>query len=358
MKQTLALLIFAASLTALAADDSTASSSVWNRKAAGAYLDQRQAWWITWPTAARDHGSFCISCHTALPYALARPALRSALKELEPSTNEKKMLADITNRVRLWDEVEPFYPDATRGVPKTAESRGTEAILNAMILVTNDPKLQSADTRKAFDNLWKLQQSNGAWNWLNFHNAPWEADDSQYWGTSVAAIAIASTPAEYRSTPEVKQSMASLRAYLQNGWKNESLMNRAFTLWASTNWTGLLDRTQQDAFITELKTKQQPDGGWSTSSLVGDWKRHDNTLQETRSDGYATAVATYILELAQREPQVAAKGRAWLLANQSTEGSWPATSLNKKRDPTSDAGRFMSDAATAYAVLALSYRGE
>ena len=50
-----------------------------------------------------------------------------------------------------------------------------------------------------------------------------------------------------------------------------------------------------------------------------------------------------------------ARGRAWLVAHQDrTSGGWTASSVNKRRDPASDTGKFMSDAATAYAVLALS----
>src|SRR5450759_2163546 len=113
----------------LAADaPSIAESEPWSGKAAAAYLDGRLAWWMGWSRAAADHQTFCVSCHTAVPYAMGRPALRGALAEQAPSAIERRLLDNVTKRVRMWTEVEPFYSDVERGVPKTVESRGTESI--------------------------------------------------------------------------------------------------------------------------------------------------------------------------------------------------------------------------------------
>src|SRR5438477_11112627 len=95
------------------------AAPTWNARSAAAYLDGRMEWWLHWPNAARDHETSCVSCHTALPYALARPALHAALGERQPAAQEQAMVAHVVKRVRMWKEVEPFYPDQTRGLPKS-----------------------------------------------------------------------------------------------------------------------------------------------------------------------------------------------------------------------------------------------
>jgi len=337
------------------------TNSEWSPKAAAAYLDEREAWWMTWSTAARDHETYCVSCHTVLAYAMARPALRGALSEAEAPAPERSLIENVTKRVRLWNEVEPFYSDKARGVPKTAESRGTESILNAMVLVANDAPTSKlrADARLALANMWALQlksgEARGAWDWLEFHNSPWEGN-SRYYGATIAAIATGMAPDGYRSTPEIQADLKLLREYLVRESGSQVLIDRVMLLWASAKLPGLLTGAQQKAIVDEALGKQQADGGFSLTSFVGGWKRHDDSPLETKSDGLATGVVLYAIEQTgdKRNKAQLARARAWLIANQDkTEGRWLAYSLNKQRDLSTDVGRFMSDAATAYAVLAL-----
>jgi squalene-hopene/tetraprenyl-beta-curcumene cyclase len=351
------------------------TSDSWNPKAAASYLDQREAWWMQWKGAARDHQTFCVSCHTAVPYALARPALHKVLSEEAPSVNERRLLENVTKRVRLWKEVGPFYTDEDYGVHKAAESRGTEAVLNTLILASYDAQSGqlSDDTRAAFNNMWVLQQTTGekrgAWPWLRFHLEPWEGLDSEYYGAALAAVAVGTAPGDYGSAPEIQNNLKLLREYLEHDYNQQSLVNRVYLLWASTKLPGLLDAEQQKAIVAEVLTKQRADGGWSLPTIARRWRgwgpralaqlwlRSDWTLYDGQSDGYATGLVTFVLQRSglPRENVSLQHGLSWLLLNQSpTEGLWPAYSLNERRNPASEIGRFMSDAATAYAVLALS----
>ena len=348
--------------TSLGAQTAPAPASVttWDPKSAAAYLDARMTWWTTWKTSARDHDTFCISCHTALPYALSRPSLRSALGEASPSATEQKLVDNVRKRVQLWSEVEPFYKDNPKDTLKSRESRGTESIISAVILTSYEaPRgTLSAGAKLALDHMWALQlksgPAQGGWDWLQFHNAPWEGD-SQYFGVTLAAIAVGTAPTLYRANPAIQDGLKGLRDYLTRERESQVLMNRMMLVWASTKLPGLLTPAEQKTITGEALGKQQADGGYSASAFFGGWTRRDSTELETVSDGYATGLVTFTLLQAGMKPSDprVKRGLEWLASHQDTEGRWLAYSLNKKRDLSTDIGKFMSDAATAYAVMAL-----
>jgi len=347
-----------------AAEKPAVSSAAWNPQAAAQYLDGRETWWQGWDRAHKDHGTLCVSCHTQASYALARPVLRGKMGEHEPTAQEQLMLASVEKRVRGWKDMQPFYSDAVYGTGKEVESRNAESVLNAIILASYDvPQGRlSETTRMAFDHAWELQTKSGAdagsWVWQNFDYTPWESKESQYHWAALLALAVGNAPDEYRNDKKIAANLTALRGYLQSHYEAQPLVNKIAAMWAAKYFPGVMTLEEKRTLIEAVNRLQHEDGGWSLAEL-GTWKRRDNTPLETRSDGYATGLVVLVLEEngVPADKGRIARGLAWLEANQDkTTGAWPAWSLNKNRDTNSDVGKFMSDAATSYAVLALEDR--
>lgn len=385
----------------------------WDSKAAAKYLDDRADWWLQWSGSARGQGTACISCHTALPIALAQPALKG--KPLPPASSpnrgggadtglsissgvEQRLIDNVKKRVENWDKItkrstseEDSFRTYYTG-ERRASSLGTESVLNALVLVNHDHRLKPVATkeagskpatnvhirrdqselkeatRKALIHLWEQQKENGAWHWLEFGTSPWEKD-AEYFGACLGAIAVGSAGKDYFTQADVQPKVAALVKYLKTQFPNQPLHNKAVCLWASSRLPGILSDQDTKKIIKELLNAQEADGGWSLPKLgkPGVWTSQGAYPDGAISDGYATGLIILALKRAAQpasgvshDPDTGAftrsarqRGIAWLETNQK-DGTWPVHYLNKKRDPNTDTGKFMRDAATSFAILALT----
>ena len=339
---------------------SAGSPVAWDRQAAERYLDQREIWWQQWPSAQKEQGTVCVSCHTVVPYAMVRPALRRELGESAISAPEQTMMASLEKRVANWPEMIPFYSDEKSGPGKTAESHATEAVLNAIMLASVDASQGHLRpiTKTAFGNAWALQEDSGplagAWKWQDFHLAPWETSESNYQGAALLMIEALNAPDGYAREPAVRAHLDRLRNYLRANYASQPPMNQLYVLWASARQPSMIAPAQRAALLAKLESLQRPDGGWC-SSTIDPRGRTDGSPEPVASDGYATGLAVIALveSKTSRRDAVLQRGIAWLTQNQQKDGTWNAVSINKERNPKSIPAAFMTDAATAYAVLAL-----
>lgn len=354
----------------------------WDRAGAAAYLDDRIDMWFANATKLRtgEAKTSCVSCHSSFGYALARPALRRALHAAAPTAQEARLTEETTRRVESYSTHELLYEIND---VKKVESRGTEAVLNLVVLASADASAGRREpgsaTRKALARLWETQRADGAWDWLNFKLEPYETVDAVYHGATLAALGVGMVPGAATSAGAGK-----LRAYLRDHYAAQSLYNRTFALLGSASLTGVLTPAQRDALAAEYAQRQQADGGWSLEAM-GPWRwsaeeppfKPYGTLDAAllaQSDGFGTGLVVYALlrnGFAADHPVVSA-GLRWLKTHQQeirvaitpqvadrTWTAWRAYSLNYDREhggPKGESWRrlFMSDAATAFAALALT----
>ncbi len=319
----------------------------------------------------------CISCHTVVPYMLARPALRKTMQVREPTPQEVRLLQELTRRVDTDPGHEPLSD------PKHGGERGTEAILNALILACCDAaqkRVQPGEVaRNAFHQLWETQRADGAWDWMNFGQEPDESGASQYYGAALAGMAVGTARGGSGGTDTVPLDyVEKLQSYLNRQYTGQNLYNRVWMLLASARLSGLLNSEERESLTADLKAKQMSDGGWSLYTL-GPWRwagtappfappgKPGPALLE-KSDGYATGLIVYALHEAGLSANDPALNRAiaWLKTNQKEVRigghvwkCWRAHSLNHDRENGGATGEewkqmLMSDMATAFAVLALS----
>lgn len=261
--------------------------------------------------------SCALSCHTTVPFVLASEHLGP-----EAELTREAVLDRVAARVQGWDAAAPWYAGSPE---KVAQSRGTESILNALALATQD----HPEAPRAIEHLAQTQRSDGGWDWLDFGLAPWEDDEAEVAGAALAAVALASTDAPPDPT------VAAVRSYLgaQLDRRRRPLHSTLALLWAEATLGQVLPCKQTIPTAKTVVDAQRRDGSWAR-------------------DPYLTALATYVLSLYFDDGSQAAvaKGRAWLREQQGADGSWAGHSPNR-RDPFND--QLATDAATAFAVLAL-----
>ena len=265
--------------------------------------------------------------------------------------------AQITPNSQVLISNQKFTRDyLTSYISGKAKPRGQRGAIEGIVAgasflaiseMTTDKKLH-AQTVRALDYIWSKQNPSGAWeDWLKCHWGPFEVDD--HFGVTLATIALAMAPIEYRSQPNAMEAEKKLHQYLKANAPTAP-HQQAMMLWAARHAPELATVEQQQRWVKSLRKLQQEDGGWVLAQL-GDaqWQREDEKPHHQTSDGYATALGLYALRQAgvSKEDPGIVRGIKWLKANQRQSGRWFTHS------PRRDGRHYITQAGTNMALLAL-----
>ena len=306
------------------------------------YIEQgASAWTDDW---------HCVACHTNGSYMVVRPMLTS---QIGPPQQQMRAYFLASLREELAADPADLRP----------ELDSTQAVYIAAGLAIWDANVThslSAETAQALDFMFRLQRADGDWTISDDNNPPLES--SRFQLATVAARAIANAPgwlAQKHGKP-IDSKITILENYLRAEGKMQGDYDRTDLLWAASELPGLLTAQRKQQLIETVARHQMPDGGWSirTFAQPEEWGK-GNRAQKLRaepellyppSDGHMTGLAIIALRksgIPATDPGIQ-RGVAWMLANQSSSGSWYTRSLNR------DGWQFITYSGTLYPILALS----
>lgn len=322
------------------------------------YLDETAS---AWAETRR-----CVACHTIPAFLMARPLLRGST----PEADEVRAFVERVVVERL--EAEPMLP---------VDGISAVGVQTAVALAIHDRlttgKLHPV-TRTALDRMWTRQRDDGSWEWP-FRDVPPIKIDEHY-GVTLALVGAGMAPDRYSATEAAQSGIAKARHYLATH-PPTSLHHEGMLAWAAAGIDGLMTADERRAVAGRLLATQRPDGGWSLASLVettgADGNENPKRIElrakpghgtefltfvgrtgvyesSLDSDGYATGFVIFIARqtgVPADDPRLA-RGIAWLKQNQRESGRWFTPSQGNH-------GRnYISNAGTAYAVMALKACGE
>ena len=280
----------------------------------------------------------CISCHTTGWGLAAQPVIDSGSDEVA----EGRVFAQEYLLGYLEGDIEPHKQyGSVEGLVATA------AFL-AMSDARSGNEVHKV-TRRGLNHAWKLLDASGTWEkWLQCNWPPFESDAE--FGPTLMLVALGELGALTVLEDQDIKAAAKLIKYLHEN-RPLSLHAKAMRLWAAMSWPKLIPAKERSEWLQELLAAQAEDGGWSMASLAGPaWKRDGGEGQTTTSEAYPTAFVTYVLLQIRLESKdaVILEGRHWLRQHQREGGDWFT------RSPRRDRKHYISRAATAFSLLALT----
>jgi len=152
--------------------------------------------------------------------------------------------------------------------------------------------------------------------WLTAATAALKRDQSVDGSWPVDAGGAVGSPVTYGPYLATYMALRPFRTFYPDAW--EGVRRRAEAWFAASKPSATIDRAAlmlalPARFAEQLPAlldAQNPDGGWGP-------------YRHTPSEAFDTAVA--LLALQGKDAGAVARGRAWLLKNQSPEGDWPET---------------------------------